>query len=178
MIRLASINQILDPWVYILLKKELLWRLISLVKTIFCKKSEKLHTCDHVPGAIRREPEANRYGEDISCLATCRGCLCDPPGGAGTYRNFSPSQTRRNDLCRSKDSLNIELTPIHATQRANGHVTEIASINQLSSPGSYLWRFCWLFTCLFFSIPWDYTLCLLFAILLMTDQILSILYPP
>ena len=34
LIRIASYNQIIDPWVYILLRKEVLWKLISGVKFV------------------------------------------------------------------------------------------------------------------------------------------------
>lgn len=41
-IRIASVNPILDPWIYILLRRSLFWRILSLSKTIYSRKRNML----------------------------------------------------------------------------------------------------------------------------------------
>ncbi|CAC5397964.1 PTGER4 [Mytilus coruscus] len=67
-IRIASVNQILDPWVYILLRRELLWKIVS-----FCKKRDN----DTIPSVIQKASRSHIY--DQSFCSFCFHCLCDPP---------------------------------------------------------------------------------------------------
>ena len=69
-IRLASVNQILDPWVYILLRRELLW------KVIFGFRS-----CVNRNNQLNASPsQIIKYDrDDQSCCDFCFKCLCYPP---------------------------------------------------------------------------------------------------
>ncbi|VDI52771.1 prostaglandin E receptor 4 [Mytilus galloprovincialis] len=67
-IRLASVNQILDPWVYILLRRELLWKVISCFK--------KHDNNDTVPSVFQKAARSHNYEQ--SFCSFCFDCLCDP----------------------------------------------------------------------------------------------------
>lgn len=77
MIRLASLNQILDPWVYILLRREVVWRVGHTVKKIFTAKSK----CDEQNLKFRRQESSVVLTSDVNytCCTFCFHCLCDPP---------------------------------------------------------------------------------------------------
>ena len=83
MIRLASMNQILDPWVYILLRREVVWQVVSTIKKLCCCKSgQELHLT--VEFEIKRtgfaSPSATQTSsENPTCCAFCWHCMCDPP---------------------------------------------------------------------------------------------------
>lgn len=53
-IRIASVNPILDPWIYILLRKEVLLKLLQKIKCLFCK----------IGGRARRHLGSFRYTEE------------------------------------------------------------------------------------------------------------------
>ncbi|KAJ8305383.1 hypothetical protein KUTeg_015928 [Tegillarca granosa] len=71
MIRLASWNQILDPWVYILLRRELVWKVITAVKWFLGLKQKE------------PDPELQKSSmidnNNASYCVFCYHCLCDPP---------------------------------------------------------------------------------------------------
>ena len=74
LIRIASYNQIIDPWVYILLRKEVLWKLISGVKFVLgIRKKEG----DILVYQIQQKQ--NVEDSEENCCMFCIGCLCDPP---------------------------------------------------------------------------------------------------
>lgn len=77
MIRLASLNQILDPWVYILLRREVVWRVGHTLKKIFTKKSK----CEEQNSQFRRQESNVVLMNDVNytCCMFCFHCLCDPP---------------------------------------------------------------------------------------------------
>lgn len=100
MIRFASLNQVLDPWVYILLRREVVWKLASTVKKLFSKQSK-----DSEINKFRRHDSSASVilTNDVqySCCAFCWHCLCDPPqtqrrGSASLY-----SEYRRQSLYSS-----------------------------------------------------------------------------
>lgn len=70
-IRIASLNQILDPWVYILLRRELLWKVISGFKTL-CRIGQ------NQPEDIN-PMKCSLDIENDTCCMFCYHCLCDPP---------------------------------------------------------------------------------------------------
>lgn len=85
MIRLASMNQILDPWVYILLRREVVWKVASTLKKIFCCKSDQelqlmlaFEIRQRTTGFV--SPSAtNTSNESPTCWSFCWHCMCDPP---------------------------------------------------------------------------------------------------
>ncbi|CAC5401103.1 PTGER4 [Mytilus coruscus] len=70
-VRIASLNQILDPWVYILLRRELLWKVISGFKTLCRIEQNQLDD-------INRK-KCSYDTENDTCCIFCYHCLCDPP---------------------------------------------------------------------------------------------------
>lgn len=47
-IRIASVNPILDPWIYILLKKTVVLKLLEKIKCLFCRIGGRSHGRSHV----------------------------------------------------------------------------------------------------------------------------------
>ncbi|XP_060072245.1 prostaglandin E2 receptor EP4 subtype-like [Ylistrum balloti] len=74
MIRFASLNQILDPWVYILLRREVVWKVIQGIKFLFGVRENE-------PDYELTIQKANLMndGENQSCCRFCLHCMCDPP---------------------------------------------------------------------------------------------------
>ncbi|XP_076089662.1 prostaglandin E2 receptor EP4 subtype-like [Mytilus galloprovincialis] len=93
MIRFASLNQILDPWVYILLRRELLWKVISGFKMLCRIKQNE-------PDVIPQRPTFDI--EKDTCCVFCYHCLCDPPvkrpRAESTYITTYDSERRRSTL--------------------------------------------------------------------------------
>lgn len=99
MIRLASMNQILDPWVYILLRRELLWKVISCFKTL-CRIRQN-------PDLI---PQKSQYDiENDTCCIFCFHCLCDPPvkrpRSGSLYSSMYESEHRRSTITSSTPTM-------------------------------------------------------------------------
>ncbi|XP_052104316.1 prostaglandin E2 receptor EP4 subtype-like [Mytilus californianus] len=96
MIRFASLNQILDPWVYILLRRELLWKVISGFKMLCRIKQNE-------PDIIPQRP--NFDIDNDTCCIFCYHCLCDPPvkrpRAESTYFSTYESEHRRSTLTPS-----------------------------------------------------------------------------
>ncbi|XP_045159568.2 prostaglandin E2 receptor EP4 subtype-like [Mercenaria mercenaria] len=76
MIRFASLNQVLDPWVYILLRREVVWKVANTLKKLFSKQSKDSET-----SKFMRQDSSAVLANDVqySCCAFCWHCLCDPP---------------------------------------------------------------------------------------------------
>ncbi|XP_052777638.1 prostaglandin E2 receptor EP4 subtype-like [Mya arenaria] len=75
-IRFASLNQILDPWVYILLRREVVWKVGHTIKTVFFRNST-----DKSSGNFRRQESVvfSMNEGNQTCCSFCYHCLCDPP---------------------------------------------------------------------------------------------------
>ncbi|XP_059160703.1 prostaglandin E2 receptor EP4 subtype-like [Physella acuta] len=71
MTRLASFNPILDPWVYLLVRRELRWRVICIIRKLFGFR-------DHSVVASPAQPTLSPT-EEMACWSFCVHCLCDPP---------------------------------------------------------------------------------------------------
>ena len=100
MIRLASLNQILDPWVYILLRREVVWRVGHTLKKIFCResKSEKQHL------KFRRQESTVVLMNDVNytCCMFCFHCLCDAPQSRPSSSQYSVYNDYRHNSIYSK----------------------------------------------------------------------------
>lgn len=74
MIRFASFNQILDPWVYILLRREIVWNVANTVKRLFSRKSKESEI-----NKFRRRRSSAVLTNDVhyTCCVFCWHCLCD-----------------------------------------------------------------------------------------------------
>lgn len=86
MIRLASLNQILDPWVYILLRREVVWKLGSTLKKL-CSRQSKENEMHALHTFQRQESAVLTDDVNYTCCLFCWHCLCDPP------------QTQRHNSC-------------------------------------------------------------------------------
>ena len=102
LIRLASFNQILDPWVYILLRKELLWKIISGVKCI----------CNRGHADLSSLPQKQFNIEEANCCVFCFHCLCDPP-----------MTRQRSGSIFSQDSQYVRACPGRSTLNASSFST-------------------------------------------------------
>ncbi|XP_012936535.1 prostaglandin E2 receptor EP4 subtype [Aplysia californica] len=115
-VRIASFNPILDPWVYILVRRELRWKIIGIFRYILgmSRPTSNIYypnqDCESPIAPTRRpEPEV-----ELSFWKFCLRCLCDPPAQRyssslarpsitwATQTNRSPSYIRR---LPSSDSL-------------------------------------------------------------------------
>ena len=83
MVRFASFNQILDPWVYILFRRELVWKVVHAVK--FLLRIE--NTQDNL------EFTRVKKMDDDSCCTFCLHCLCEPPAKGGNLNTPRPSMS-------------------------------------------------------------------------------------
>ena len=149
MIRFASMNQILDPWVYILLRREIVWKVVSTLKKIFCCKSDEDLTQDlenqRQSGFV--SPSAtSTSSETPTCCAFCWHCMFDPPQSvrqssiSNFYNDFSRkslshrSPTRKHliDLVEtatnpgSSASASLEQSPVFKLKNIE-HLKEKAS---------------------------------------------------
>ncbi|KAL4235587.1 Prostaglandin E2 receptor EP4 subtype [Mactra antiquata] len=122
MIRLASLNQILDPWVYILLRREVVWSAASTVKKIFSKQSEE----NTIENQFRRQ-DSTVFASDVqySCCEFCWHCLCDPPQTARPS-SFYYSEYGRNSYHSRQNSptnrlaMNVIPNVLVTNSTANG----------------------------------------------------------
>ncbi len=96
MIRCASFNPILDPWVYILFRRELIWKVVNVIKCILRIQPQQVTNDPHTKAGMNEE--------NPSCCALCLQCVCEAPSvrpsnysvsrPSGTFQR-SPSYSRR-----------------------------------------------------------------------------------
>lgn len=87
-IRMACLNQILDPWVYILFRKEFLFQILNFLKWIFCLKKEAI--VDH----RQNQKNANEVNQNTETLVNksgykCLACFCGERTGNKLKRKLS-----------------------------------------------------------------------------------------
>ncbi|BFZ16883.1 hypothetical protein BsWGS_19922 [Bradybaena similaris] len=120
MIRLASFNPILDPWVYLLVRRELRWKVICLFKYIFGISRRPVLT---TPIGDRDCPvfshRMQRPVTEMSCLSFCFHCLCDPP-------------TQRSSLSLARANT----TRFEITKCSPSYVRRIASVESVLNGAS------------------------------------------
>ncbi|KAI8786843.1 prostaglandin E2 receptor EP4 subtype [Biomphalaria glabrata] len=83
MIRMASFNQILDPWVYILVRRELRWKVISFIRKVCGIRSDaglKEQQAATTPTSPYKSSES-----ELTFWTFCYRCLCDPPSQRTSY---------------------------------------------------------------------------------------------
>ncbi|KAH3741929.1 hypothetical protein DPMN_048659 [Dreissena polymorpha] len=74
-IRFASLNQILDPWVYILLRREVVSRLIFTIRKPLSPKTTEAQ----IRTFRRQDSSLSAKESTYTCCTFCFHCLCDPP---------------------------------------------------------------------------------------------------
>ena len=101
-------NQILDPWVYILLRREIVWKVVSTIKKVCCCKSDQdLQLTQEFE--IQRQsgfvsPSAtSTSSETPTCCAFCWHCMCDPPQSVrqSSISSFYNDYGRKSQSVRS-----------------------------------------------------------------------------
>ncbi|KAL3869845.1 hypothetical protein ACJMK2_042477 [Sinanodonta woodiana] len=123
-IRLASMNQILDPWIYILLRREVVRKVISTIKACksgsshFIKAKER-----NAQTPLSRTHRAYSYTEEsMSCCQFCFHCLCDPSQSnryTTVITNYS-DHDRRRSTCQGSS---IREKYVNKTDQNNGAAT-------------------------------------------------------
>lgn len=82
LIRFASFNPILDPWVYILFRRELVWKIVNAIKCILRIEPKNIQ---NVKTPLNEE--------EPNCCMFCLQCLCEPPNTKTNYSVSRPSAT-------------------------------------------------------------------------------------
>ncbi|XP_067679440.1 prostaglandin E2 receptor EP2 subtype-like [Haliotis asinina] len=82
LIRFASFNPILDPWVYILFRRELVWKIVNAIKCILRIDQQNIQ---NVKTPLNEE--------EPNCCVFCLQCLCEPPNTKANYSVSKPSAT-------------------------------------------------------------------------------------
>lgn len=78
LIRLAIFNPILDPWVYLLVRREIRWKIICVFKFVLGIR-KKAPSPRAVQDEANKGPTSPSHDADMSCLKFCFHCMCDPP---------------------------------------------------------------------------------------------------
>ncbi|KAM6984656.1 prostaglandin E receptor 4 (subtype EP4) b [Aplochiton taeniatus] len=65
-IRMASVNPILDPWIYILLRKTVVLKLLEKIKCLFCRMGRRGRSLHRVRGQFRCSGSQGDGGESVS----------------------------------------------------------------------------------------------------------------
>lgn len=111
-IRMASVNPILDPWIYILLRKTVVLKLLEKIKCLFCRMGRRGRSIDRVRGQFR-----------------CSGSHGDDDGGGDADgRQTSPIVSRESPsllFCEVRDAIGTSQTFLYLPE-----VTDLG-------PGSY-----------------------------------------
>lgn len=107
-IRIASVNPILDPWIYILLSKTVLLKLLEKVKCLFCRvggrgnghgraQDFRCATGGHTSSVVSRDSPSLVSRELRDVISTSQTYLCPSDGGplaVGTGGTSPPAPER------------------------------------------------------------------------------------
>ncbi|KAH3741932.1 hypothetical protein DPMN_048662 [Dreissena polymorpha] len=104
-IRFASLNQILDPWVYILVRREIVSRLIITIRKIISPKATEVQ----IRTFLRQDSAHSAKDSTYTCCTFCFHCLCDP------------SQQRRADSVSGNHGSNYIAFPMSPRLPTNKH---------------------------------------------------------
>ncbi|XP_010876560.2 prostaglandin E receptor 4 (subtype EP4) b [Esox lucius] len=123
-IRIASVNPILDPWIYILLRKTVLLKLLEKIKWLFCRMGsrrrgpgvrDQFHCGADGPSTssiMSRDspPLASRNLKNVT--STSQMFLCLPEGGSGEGRR-TEGDGRPSPPTVERTLTHLQLTPEH-----------------------------------------------------------------
>ncbi|KAK3595265.1 hypothetical protein CHS0354_010873 [Potamilus streckersoni] len=122
-IRLASMNQILDPWVYILFRREVVRKVLSTIKACKSGSSHFVEAECNPQTPLSRTHRACSYTEEnMSCCQFCFHCLCDPPQRnrySSVITNYS-NHDRRRSTCQGSP---LRVKYINQALQNNGAAT-------------------------------------------------------
>lgn len=105
-IRFASFNPILDPWIYILLRKAVLLKVIEKIKCLFCKMEahRQQHLCidaHQLSSVISSRDSPSLVSRDLRETSSTSQTLLYLPEGSQAFRG---SCHQPNNHCRSRPS--------------------------------------------------------------------------
>ncbi|XP_040011426.1 prostaglandin E receptor 4 (subtype EP4) a [Xiphias gladius] len=130
-IRFASFNPILDPWIYILLRKAVLLKLIEKIKCLFCKM-----------GARRQQRQGNFHCIDahqLSLVISNQGSLRDVTSNSQTFLYLPEGIELYTGSCRKAERLSGSRPPSVGNPRAS-YSSEQDSVGAQTSEGTTVFR--------------------------------------
>lgn len=79
-IRMASINPILDPWIYILLRKTVVLKLMEKIKCLFCKMGGRGHRSGHLCSSIISQDSPSLMSHELREMVSTSQTFLYPSG--------------------------------------------------------------------------------------------------
>ncbi|KAK1893185.1 Prostaglandin E2 receptor EP4 subtype [Dissostichus eleginoides] len=145
-IRFASFNPILDPWIYILLRKAVLLKLIEKIKCLFCKigarrqqRQGNLHCIDaqQLSLAISNQDSKSLVSHDLRDFTSSSQTFLYLPEGSEVYKGSchksdTPSGSQPSSDRNSQASYSSEKGSVEAQSREGTHV--IRDLSALPCP--------------------------------------------
>lgn len=127
-IRFASFNPILDPWIYILLRKAVLLKLIEKIKCLFCKMGERrqqrqgtFHCMDahQLSSVISNRHSSSMVSHDLRDITSTSQTFLYLPEGCEMYTGSChkadrlsgsrPSSVRNSQASYSAEQAGVEV---------------------------------------------------------------------
>ncbi|XP_029572315.1 prostaglandin E2 receptor EP4 subtype-like [Salmo trutta] len=87
-IRFASFNPILDPWIYILLRKSMLLKLIEQIKCLFCQigaRRQQRQNCHQRPSILSSRESPSLVSRELREVSSTSQTVLYLPEGSETY---------------------------------------------------------------------------------------------
>ncbi|XP_033973470.1 prostaglandin E receptor 4 (subtype EP4) a [Trematomus bernacchii] len=145
-IRFASFNPILDPWIYILLRKAVLLKLIEKIKCLFCKigarrqqRQGNLHCIDaqQLSLAISNQDSKLLVSHDLRDFTSSSQTFLYLPEGSEVYKGSchksdTPSGSQPSSVRNSQASYSSEQGSVEAQSREGTHI--IRNLSALPCP--------------------------------------------
>uniref|UniRef100_A0A8C6SGI5 Prostaglandin E2 receptor EP4 subtype n=1 Tax=Neogobius melanostomus TaxID=47308 RepID=A0A8C6SGI5_9GOBI len=123
-VRIASINPILDPWVYILLRKTVVLKLMEKIKCLFCKMGARGHRGGGQFRCADGHLSSSIVSRDYPSLVTRDLRETSPPADSvGTMSNSgSPSSV---ETCALKDMKGLGRGLSNTAREDTSHIKEV-----------------------------------------------------
>ncbi|CDQ62068.1 unnamed protein product [Oncorhynchus mykiss] len=119
-IRFASFNPILDPWIYILLRKAMLLKLIEQIKCLFCQigaRRQQRQNCHQCPSIISSRESPSLVSRELrEVSSTSQTVLYLPEGKDGSRetthltRDLSGVAGKTTQSCVKDQALHVSLS--------------------------------------------------------------------
>ncbi|XP_014779791.1 prostaglandin E2 receptor EP4 subtype [Octopus bimaculoides] len=138
-VRLASINQIIDPWLYILLRGNLFRKIFNYVKNIFPRKRKrslktKNEQYKHKPPLIKQNSRSNKIAYKEMCCLTSQ--TDDMAERVHIKSNDTSVQHKTIDCKDIESNICNENTDQHQNEISNSNSYQMSSYAQLGEGGS------------------------------------------
>ena len=121
-IRFASFNPILDPWIYILLRKAVLLKLIEKIKCLFCKMGERRQQrpvnfpcidTHQLSSVISKRDSHSLVSHDMPDFTSSSQTFLYLPEGSEVYKGSVEAQEKngiRDVSCPKDPALQVSLS--------------------------------------------------------------------